>query len=303
MSKAAETARQWLADLVKSANLTAEAKTALETTLAAPEALDFIGRSALRQADYDRLMNQTKTQLSSKMQEIQGYEQSLATWRGQTEAQVAQVQAELNKARAEAQRIRQVAYSYNLTDEDLGAPVAPATTPPGVDPTQSGTKMTDTPKPFSIDDVLTNEKFQELSQMFTLLPAEVADITAEHVRLFGAQPDKMREITNKALAERRPLRDVWEETYEVSDKREDLKKVAFEAEVARRVEEEKVKFRTELLTGQPTARPGIGQGSYVLSNRDKLTPSVDPQIANNANTRAEGVNAAVQYWNSLKHEE
>jgi hypothetical protein len=297
MSKAADTARQWLADLVKSANLSEEAKKALETTLGTPEALDYVGRSALRQADYDRLMNQTKADLAKKMQEIQGYESSLADWRGKTEAQVAAVQSELAKSRAEAARIRQVAYSYNLTDEDLGAPVTSAVTPPGVDPPtdhSQATQMTSTNKPFSIEQVLEDSKFQELSQMFTLLPAEVADITAEHTALFGSQPNRMKEITNRALQERRPLREVWAETYEVDEKRQELEKAKIEAEIARRVEEERVKMRSELVSGTPLPRPG-GAGSYVLSHRSELTPS-DSTVT----SRQESVNAAVQHWNSLK---
>jgi hypothetical protein len=300
MSKAAETARQWLNDLVKNANLSEDDKKVLETKLAAPEALDYIGRSALRQADYDRLMNQSKTQLSTKMQEIQGYEQSLATWRGQTEAQVAQVQAELNKARAEAARIRQVAYSYNLTDEDLGAAVAPNTTPVGVDPNQPG--MTDhPPKSFSIEDVLKDTQFQELTTMHTLLPAELNDIVAEHVDLFGKQPKGMRQIVERAMAERRPVREIWEAEFDVADKRKELETQAFESEVARRVEEERVKLRTELLTGSPSSRPA-GLGSYVLSNRKELTPQ-DIQQNTPAQQSIDSVSAAVSHWETLRRQE
>lgn len=296
MSKAAETARQWLNDLVKSANLSEEEKKALESTLAKPEALDYVGRSALRQADYDRLMNQQKADYQRKMQEVQSYEKDLADWRGKTEAQVAQAQAEYNQAIAEAQRIRQVAYSYSLTDEDLGAPVNPRTAPVGT-PSPQDPPVNKPTAEFSIDSVLQNQQFQELTTMHTLLPAEINDITAEHVELFGTQPKGMRQIVERAMQERRPVREIWAETFEVADKKAELDKQRVESEIQRRVEEERVKMRSEFLSGAPLPRPGIGQGSYVLSQRDKLTPSDDTP-----STRVDGVNAAVQFWNTLKHD-
>lgn len=299
MSKAADTARQWLAELVKSANLSEAEKTALETTLQKPELLDYVGRSALRQADYDRLMNSSKSQLATKMQEIQGYEQDLANWRGKTEQQVAQIQSELGQSRAEAARIRQVAYSYNLTDEDLGAAVAPHTTPPGVDPQPGADKVTK-PSEFSASQFLESPEFQQLSTMYSLLPAETADITAEHMRLFGSSPTNMREITTKALQERRPLRDVWEETYEVADKRKEIETAKVEAEITRRVDEQMVAMRSQALSGSPLPRPG-GTGSYVLSQRDKLTPPEDKTSL--AGDRTASVNAAVAFWNTLNHSE
>jgi hypothetical protein len=291
MSKAAETARQWLADLVRTANLSEDARKALETTLTAPEALEYIGNSALRQQEFDRKMNQQKSQYQAELAKIQKYERELADWRGKTEAQVAQTVNELNAARAEAQRVRQVAYSYNLTDEDLGTSVAPATLPLGAsastpDPGRTG---------LDPSEYLKRVDFESAATMHTLLPAEINDIVAEHVELFGKMPRGIRQVVERAVQEQKPIREIWEDEFKVRDKRAELEAAAREAEIARRVEEKLISYRSE--QGIPVQRPDA-QRSYILTNRETLaTPSEDSRV----HQHQDSVTAAVAHWNSQDH--
>ena len=290
MSKAADTAKQWLSDLVRTANLSEDQRKALETTISAPEALEFIGGSVLRQADYDRNMNQNKSQYTAELQKIQKYERELADWRGKTESQYQMVAAQLAQAQAEAQRIRQVAYSYNLTDEDLGQPVAPHTTPVGT-PAVNVADTTVNNK----DEYLKRADFESAAALHTLLPAAVNDIVAEHIELFGKHPKGMQQVVERAVKEQRPIKDVWEETFEVGEKRAELEKARIDAEINRRVQEQVTAYRTE--HSIPVPRPD-GQRSLILSNRDTLTM---PEDTTGVQKHNDSVSAAVAAWNQMAH--
>jgi hypothetical protein len=242
-------------------------------------------------------MNDLKSQYDNKATEILQYEKELANWRGNTEKSVTQLKQELQLARAEAQRLRDTGKAYGLTDDDLGAPVAPFTTPLGVDPQE---RKVDKPE-FDPTQFLKKAEAEELGAMYTLLPAEINDIVAEHVELFGKQPRGMRQIVEQAIREKRALRDVYEETFKVADRRTEIAEQQREAEIKRRVDEQLAAWRSE----NPEARiPYPGRpGSFVLDrNSDTLTLPEDA-TPNSVQSKQSSVAAAVARWNSMEHSE
>lgn len=292
MPKAQEATAAWLEELKKSGSISEDEWKAFETAVANPKVNEYIGGSVLRQQDYNRAMNQLKADYDTKASEILAYEKELAQWRGNTEKSVSQVKAELTQARAEADRLRATGKAYGLTDDDLGTPVAPFTTPPGTDPNLN--RKGDAPE-FDPSGFLKRTEFEEIGAMYSLLPAEINDIVAEHVDLFGKQPKGMRQVVEQAMREKRSVRDVYEESFKVADKRTEIAEAQKEAEIKRRVEEEITRFRTE----NPQVRlprPDASR-SYVL--RDNL--SIPEDVPNAAHQQADAVSAALSHWNSMEH--
>ena len=303
MPTSIEATNAWLADLVKTGAIDDESRKVLEAVVAKPEAAEFIGSSVLRQSDYSKHMNELDGKYKAELAKVQNYERELANWRGTTEKTVSQVQAELQQARAEAARIRQVATSYGLDEGDLGQPVAPHTTPPqfgGGDPNDRSTAFN--AEKFGLD-FLPRKEAEELGTMYTLLPAEINDIVAEHQELFGKSPRGMRQIVEKAIREQRPIRDVYEEEFKVADRRAELEAQAREAEITRRVEEKLTAWRSE----HPEARqPRTADQHSPMFKEDLMTipgaPETVPNSRSQGQEQAEAVNAAVAFWNQMDHE-
>ena len=137
--------------------------------------------------------------------------------------------------------------------------------------------------------------------MYTLLPAEINDIVAEHQELFGKPPRGMRAIVERAIREQRPIRDVYEEEFKVADRRTELDAQAREAEITRRVEEKLTAYRTE----HPEARPprSADQRSTLFGDPSTMQIPGTEAVVNNsisqAQEGAEGIAAAIAHWNEL----
>ncbi len=298
MSKAKEATVAWLEELKKTGAISEDEWKVLEAAADKPQVAEFIGGSQLRQSDYNRRMNELKSQYDVKAAEILQYEKDLANWRGNTEKSVTQLKQELQLARTEAQRLRDTAKAYGLAEEDLGVPVAPHTAPPGVDDPQN--RKGHDPE-FDPTQFLKKTEIEELGQTAFLLPAEINDIVAEHVELFGKQPKGMRQIVEQAMRERRTVREVYEETFKVADRRTEIAEQQKEAEIKRRVEEQIAAWRTE----NPEARipyPGRPGSSVLDRNSDTLSLPENFQ-PNSIPSKQESVAAAVARWNSMEHAE
>jgi hypothetical protein len=304
MSKASEVTQAWLEGLKKTGAISEDELKVLESSIAKPEVAEYVGASQLRQDEFSRKMNELNSGYQTKLQEVQNYERELANWRGTTEKSISQVQAELLQARAEAARIRQVAQTYGLDESDLGQPVAPYTTPPGTPGVATQTEGSNPNLQNLNQEFLSRKEADELGTMYTLLPAEINDIVAEHQELFGGKsPKGMKDIVNRAIKEKRSIRDVYEEQFKVADRRAELETQAREAEITRRVEEKLTSWRSEhpevrlprstedhasVLNPNLTAIPGL---ENVVSNA--LSQGVQQQDA---------VSAAVNFWNQIDRE-
>ena len=291
MSKKTQDATaSWLEGLKNTGAISEEEWKVLEGATAKQEFVDYVGETALSRSDYSRRQNELQAEFQAKTQELNDYQKELANWRGLTEKEVSTIRAEAEQLRAERQRLVGVAQSFGLTEDDLGTPVAPFTTNPNL-------QVQKQPAQHEIDPTkyMSRDEFQNEAVTYALLPGEIADITAEHVELFGKAPNKMRQIVETAIREKRTVRDVYEDEYKVADRRSELANAEREAEIKRRVEEELTRFRTE----NPDARiPLPNDGSYALRN---VLPKSDPNSANQAFQQNNSVDAAVRAWNSIDH--
>lgn len=293
MPKATEAAQAWLEDLKKTGAISEEELKVLEAATSKPQVAEYIGGSQLRQQDYSKRLNEAQTAYDTKSQEILAYERELANWRANTEKSVTQLQQELHTARAERERILRTAQTYGLSEDDFGASVANFSTPVGVN--QPAVNPEPDKPQFDPTKFVSKEEAEQLGQMYTLLPAEISDIISEHVELFGKQPKGMRQIVERAIKERRALRDVYAEEFKVADRRKELDDAAREAEIKRRVEEELIRYRSE----NPNARiPLPGRQPSPVLQEFKGTAAENP-----ANAKNEAVSAAVAYWNQMQHSE
>lgn len=292
MSKKTQDAtKAWLEGLKATGAISEEEMQVLEGATSKSEFVDYVGESALMRSDYSRQLDALQADYQSKTTELQDYQRELANWRGLTEKEVSQIKAEANQLKAERQRLVAVAQSYGLSEEDLGTPVAPFTTNPNL---QDPTKRSD-PNEIDPTKFMSRTDFENEAVTYALLPGEIADITAEHVELFGKAPNKMRQIVERAIKEKRTVRDVYEDEYKVADKRSELAESQKEAEIKRRVDEELTRYRTE----NPDARIPLpsAQRSYVLANKIEL-----PDDTNAASAQQDSVSSAVRHWQSLHTE-
>lgn len=290
--KTQEATANWLEGLKRTGALTDDQMQALLDASGKTEFVDYIGETAMSRSDYSRSQNALQAEYQAKTQELTDYQKELANWRGKTEKEVSTIKAEAEQLRAERQRLVGVAQSYGLTESDLGDPVAPFTSNPSL----ATAKTTSAPQadPFDATKFISRIEAEEMGTMYTLLPAEIADIMAEHRELFGKEA-RLRPIVEKAMREKRQLREVYEEEYKVADRRSELADAEREAEIKRRVDEEIVKFRTE----NPEARiPLPGEGSFALRT---VLPKGDESSTNQAFRQNSSVDSAVARWNSLEH--
>ncbi len=294
MSKKTEAATTaWLEGLKKSGALTDEQMQVLMEASGKTEFVDYVGETAMNRSDYSKRQNDLQTEFQAKTQELTDYQRELANWRGMTEKEVSTIKAEAEQLRAERQRLIGVAQSYGLTESDLGDPVAPFTQHPSLAATKPNPSA---PQADQIDPAkyLSRDEFVQKETLYSLLPAEIADIMAEHRELFGKEA-RLRPIVEKAMKEQRSVREVYEEEYKVADRRSELATAEREAEIKRRVDEELVKYRSE----NPDARiPLPNDGSFALRT---VLPKGDETSTNQAFRQSTAVDAAVARWNQLDH--
>lgn len=298
MSKATEAATAWLAGLKQTGAISDEQAATLEAAISDPKGAEYVGSTTLMRSDYSRAQNDLKADYDAKTKELADYQRELANWRGGTEKEVSQVKAELNQLRAERLRLVAVAQSYGLSEDDLGTPVAPFTAHPGT--TSPNPKDSDPPA-FDASKYITRDEVQKLDQMYTLLPAEIADISAEYSELFGKPIKGVRQLVERAIKEQRSLRDIYEDEFSVSDKRKSIDEAQREAEIKRRVEEQLTAYRTEHpeLPYTPSGRAG----SPILASRDSLIPEGSTAKASSAYLGNDSVKAAIAHWNSIEHKD
>lgn len=291
--KTSDATKAWLEGLKNTGAISEEIWKVLEDASSKEEFVNYVGETAMMRQDYSRNLDRVQAEYQAKTNELTDYQRQLADWRGKTEKEVTQIQAEANQLKIERQRLVAVAQSYGLTEEDLGQSVAPFTSNPNL--TLNQNRDSDPQDKINPKDYLSRSEAEELGTMYTLLPAEINDIVAEHVELFGKQPRGMRQIVERAIKEKRPLRDVYEDEFKVSDRKSEIAEQQKEAEIKRRVEEEITRYRTD----HPEVRIPLPNSSrsYVLNNKIELPDNVE----NLASDQRSSVSAAVAHWNQMEH--
>jgi hypothetical protein len=301
---------QWLAEVTADGSLSeAERKVVADTLAKDPKVLKRLEEGQLRQSDYSRHMNDLKRQ----EQTLKATETALNQWKSEAEGKLNAAVAERDALKTTAAQyeanVRAIASEYGLDPAEVSArlkaglpAIAPGTTPPAHQ--QSGTPTMDTSKFLTREEL--EKQFQTAQQAFPLLQATIIDLNAEHMRLFGQPLANATELTQKAMEQKRSIREVWEEENRVADRRTQIASEAKAAEEARIRADERQKVLSE--HSVPLAsRPGVPHsavfqlaGQSQQQNGGNATPPV-PAALRTAAHENRGVEAAVRAFNEGKY--
>lgn len=280
----------WLKDL----ELSDDERKVLEPVLAKESVSKRVGESFLRQSDYSRRMNeladlkkQQEVQLQQKLTELDAHEKGLVEWKGSADKTLAQREKEVERLNRELESTKN---AMTKIQTEYGIDVSSYATPTN-NPVQ--------PKTFD-DSVLGGyvkrddfQKAVEDAQKFPWVAAELMDLASEHQEVFGKRLPKARELVERAIKEKKSLRDVWATEYKVEDKRAEIAKKAHDEEIERVRQETEARVRSELKI--PAQRPNAARPlvlSDSLKNREIHTGPASDQST---------VNAALEAYSSGKY--
>lgn len=257
--------KTWLSGLAATGGLSPEDVALLEGKLGNPNivaAIQQLHDGGLRQSDYDRKMNELKAQTQREMDRLKGIENGLTNWQKEAQAKVDEAtrrytEATTTRAQYEA-ALRRVATDYGIDVETLlPAAVPPPSPNPPAAPARTEPPAEDVTKKFQ-------DQLDQAKRVFPFLPAELYDLGVEHQRLFGEPLSETTKIVQLAVEQSKPIREVWEETYKVADRRQT---VAAEAQAAhdKQVADEAVKAYISKNATPGYQQPIGGPRSPVLS--------------------------------------
>lgn len=276
------------------------------------DALKYIEGNQLRQDEFSKKMNDLQTDIQKKEKDLEAkianedkYHNSLATWDTKRKKELEDATTARKKAEdalaAARDRVTALATEHDLPADEIqklfeGAPVARQETHErGVDPKELDNRY------------VTRESFQIEAKSYARLATMIPALERQHFKLFGdaaEAPDweKLIEETTK-LGGAKTLKQVYEETYKVSEKREELRNADIDARVKKAREEGEEAARAKILADNPTIgqsiRSGEREGSPVLALATKQRIEADkgkPPIAAQS-----PVAAAVAAFNSGKY--
>jgi cell division protein ZapA (FtsZ GTPase activity inhibitor) len=243
----------------------------------------FVG-GFLARADYT-----TKTQeLARQRQQFESAQQDYEQRLTQAEAEKDQIMKDLANERITAAKaqslLKTVKQAYQLTDNDL----------PGIEDiketVRTGQVVDSTP---NLDERLSKFEQQIMDKITKQLVPEISglamlgpvwnEIGHEHERLFGQRLSKkdQAEILKQAREENRSLESVWQDKYNVSEKRLEVRDKELEAKLRRQWEDEQAK------KNQEAALRGVNPEAREFVSQDMQSPlfkrSFMPQEQQNGN--------------------
>jgi hypothetical protein len=244
--------RKWIGDLAAKGKFTPEETKLLEDKLGKPEVAQLIGEGQLRQQEFDRKLNALKTDFDKKNQELTAYHGRLSTFEKSAQetlsSQDKQLQAERTARVRYEEKLKGLAREYGLDEATLIQQVE-------VSPAQPA-KPDPAPQPAPGERF---EKFQSdvataMMQM-PLVQAEIIDLAAEHQQLGLKTPFRATELVSESIERKVPLRQVWEEKFSVSDRRQELATADQKAhdDLIRREERERILTERDTPSLRPEA--------------------------------------------------
>jgi len=235
----------------------------------------------MRQADYDRAMNEGKAELAKSQSDLAAANERLNTeiaeWgRVQNEGGEAtrKMRSEMEKAQAEVLRLQQTVQRV-AADHGLDATALLGSTPPAPPPAPAHN--------FDEQFQAVNTQLGSLADAMLTLPAELQQIATEHQALYGEHVDPrtiVRELKTRAgtRGNQKSLnpREIWEEMYKVADKRAEVAKATHDKAIADAREEGRQAGLSEAaIPGHHS--PGPNYSHSPLFNRDRASILKRPQ--------------------------
>jgi hypothetical protein len=319
--------RSWLADIAADGSLSQEEIGTLQNILGKEKVTGRLKDQVLMRRDYSRKTQELGDQrrsLEADVQAVLDERTNLANWKKDLDTKYNKALADLESARiTEGQfraRIKSIADRFGADETSLLEGIAaPAANPQNNGGGDRGGGNGNGNPPVNY---VTVEEFQRQVNRFDssapALMAEFADLSEEHMELFGkslrtfeytdasgnvlhgrsALLAKAMETNGQLGRQNKPqrsLRQIWEQTFEVPKKRQELERAAIETEVRGKLETEMRRQNTEAamnggnLRGMPQQR----EHSPIFA-RDMKTPAEKDAeaaaAARNGNTGNNGNN-------------
>lgn len=289
-----------IAEIINGLDLTPEEKQAAAAILSNEKVRTKIdGELANVQSEFSRSLDESRTKVAQAEADKNSYYGQMSEWKTKQEKTLKTVQEQAAKDRETAATIRARMESLTaaglLTEEDWQG--LPANTPPtgggGTPPANGGSPA---PDPNAGGYVTQQEGLRYIQYTPTLL-----DLQVEHQRIAGKPLENSLELVNKSLESGKPIRQVWEEMYDIPKlKAEQAQRTQQEHDEKIR-REERTKVMSEL--NNPTSRPagGVFQ-SPVLVAAQKSTANVIPNAGSRMGVeRAMAAHGAGKYEGGVVH--
>jgi hypothetical protein len=221
--------------------------------------LEKFGAHVLRQADYSAKLNELATEktrleadFQKKREEEDRFHAGVASWKTAKEKEVADrmaqatadAEAKLNAARDKVKSL--VARGAVLEDDVkdlLTAPTATTTTRTDDQPRDANGKY------------LSREEFQNEASFFLRIPGLVTSMEREYFRMFGNDaPAPNWELvmeSAKKIKSAQPMRDAFEQTYKLPEKRAEIAKKQHDDDIAAAEKRGAEAARSKMLAENP----------------------------------------------------
>jgi septal ring factor EnvC (AmiA/AmiB activator) len=295
----------------------AEEKTVLEALNKGGEkATKYIEENQLRQSDYSKKMDaltadvkKKETELATKIANEDKYHDSLASWDTKRKKELSDATAAREKAEAALaaarDKVTKLAADNDLPADEIaklfeGAPVS-------TNVNQNTNQNVDTKELDSR--FVSKEMFQAEARAYGKFAALIPGLERQYFKLFGdtADPPNWEALIDKAIAANgaKNIKQIFEEEYKISEKREELKNAETESRIKAAREEGATQERAKLLADNPTlsdrggVRSGEREGSPVLALATKQRMEAEKGKAPVASQNP--VAAAVAAFNSGKY--
>lgn len=286
----------WLGTL----DLSEDERKVLEPVLAKEPVSKKIRESFLMRSDYSKKMDglnkqkeELEAQIREKVQSLEEYHTGLVTWKGDADKIAQKNQAEIQRLTDQLKKkdaaMLKIAEDYGL---DTSAYVQPDGTP---NPT-----VVAGVSPDILSKYVDTETFQKAvrdAQSFPDVAAELMDLNAEHMEIFGKPLKGHRVLVAEAIKQKKSLRDVWAAQNKVDERRQEMAKAAHDEEIERVKKETEMRVRSELKI--PAQRPDARQ-PLILS--DKLRKGPEERQTGQASDRSI-VEQAMAAYSSGKYAE
>lgn len=294
----------WLDELKKTGEVDDATFKTLSDAVGSNEKLDTFIKTkhgeGLRQEDYNKNMNDLKTQReasdkehAARMATVNTYEGTLQTWKTDQEAKI---KAE-SQSRTEAEQLL----------ASLQSVVQSKVTEFGLDPKDFQVEPTVKPDPKPADlapapdleafkkDYLPRSEFDTVLSGNLKVPAILHDISTEHQKLMG-ETINAEDLLNGAIEAKKPLKEFWEDTHNIVQKREEVAQASQKAHDDKIREDAEANVRTQLLSEGYSPKPQSGSqaGSPVLGSEMPIPPEPKPnEILSDVQRKQNRVGAAV----------
>lgn len=291
--------KAWLEDLKTNGGLTDEAFNTIRSTFEGNSKADeFVKGSALRQADYSRVMAEVQkaqkavedsaAALQTKEQQVTQYQQELGTWKAGADknfqAAIKEREQATIKANAALARLKSLAVANGLSEDEVLKDLEVA---PVAENQQQQQQQVD------LSGYVKREDIQRTVQESALIDASIHDVAVRHLELTGKPLKDAGKLVAEAIQAKMTIGDYAAKKYDYAK----LEAEASEAAVNQRIKDAVEAERTKILSdaGLPGAGTGLRtdlKGSPLFSGGGPLKPPTGDGGG--------GVSAAVAAFNAGK---